>query len=124
MMAFTEMELAALRSIFSESPDLTSDLERQLTAAVVTKRENSGAGFFTSIAVPGDAPRVSSPRALGYETHARVLPLEHGLGFVLFMENGALDLLEGFACGQESTAALDFAKLDFEVFRAPVQRIG
>jgi hypothetical protein len=122
--AFTDLELAALHSIFSETPELQAQLERQLAAAAVTNRENSGAGFFTTIAVADDAPQVSSPRVLGYETQARAAGLEHGLGFILFMENGRLHLLEGFAWGPESTASLDLAALTFEVYKEPVQRLS
>jgi hypothetical protein len=88
MITFTELELAALHSIFSETPELASGLERQLEGATVTKRVNSGGGFFTTITVADDALPVSSPRVLGRQTQARVVGLEHGLGFVLFVENG------------------------------------
>lgn len=124
MTRFTELELAALHSIFSETPELTEGLERQLAAATVTERENSGGGFFTSIAVGDDAPAVSSPKVLGYETSARVVGLEDGLGFVLFMESGRLHLLEGYTWGPESTAALDLSRLAFEVYRQPLNRVG
>jgi hypothetical protein len=91
MTAFTALEIAALHSIFSETPELTSALEQQLTLATVTERQNSGAGFFTSIAVADDVPLVSnSSRVLGSETQARVAGLEHGFGFVLFLEDGKL----------------------------------
>lgn len=115
-MDFTKLELAALRAIFSETPDLAAGLERQLAAASVTERENSGGGFFTTIRVPDDLPRVNSPKVLGLETHAHIQGMEHGLGFVLFMKDGALDMLEGYALAG-STAALDLTDLLFEVFR-------
>lgn len=120
---FTDLEQAALHSIFSEAPGLTDDLERQLEKASVTSRENTGGGFFTAIMVPDDAPQVSAD-VLGYETHAHVDGIEHGLGFVLFMEDGKLHLLEAYACGPESTAHLDPSNLSFEVFRRPVTRLG
>ncbi len=123
MTTFTELELAALQSIFSEKPELASGLERQLAVATVTERENSGGGFFTTISVADEAPNVSSPKVLGHETHARVAGLEHGLGFVLFMEDGRLHLLEGFAWG-ESTAALDLTSLKFDVYQQPVHRVS
>ncbi len=115
-MRFTELELAVLRSIFSETPELASDLERQLAAATVVERENSGGGFFTTIRVPDDPPRVNSPKVLGYETHAHISGMEYGLGFVLFMKDGALHMLEGYALAG-STSALDLTNLLFEVFR-------
>jgi len=120
MTAFTELELAALHSIFSETPDLASELERQLAVATVSERENSGGGFFTTIAVPVDAARVSGPGVLGCETQARVAGLEHGLGFVLFLRDGRLDLLDGHCWGPETTATLDLTALTFEVFRETV----
>src|SRR5215212_1351484 len=113
MTDFTEMEMAALRAIFSETPELGPELNRQLQRATVTKRENTGGGFFTEIAVPDDAPKVECPSVLGYATHARVDGLEHGLGFVLFMEQGRLHLFEGYAWGPENTSPLDLNNLAF-----------
>ena len=124
MTEFTELETAALHSIFSETPELASALERQLAAATVTERENTGGGFFTTIAVADDAPCVSIPGVLGYETQARVQGLKHGLGFVLFLKDGRLETLEGFAWGPESTASLDLASLKFEIYNQPVRSIS
>jgi len=117
-MRFTELEEAALRSIFSETPELAAGLERQLAAATVTERENSGAGFFTTLRVSDDPPRVEIPKVLGYETHAHIAGMEFGIGFVLFMKDGALHMLEGYALAG-STSALDLVDLRFEVFRVP-----
>lgn len=124
MMAFTELELAALHSIFSETPDLTAGLERQLAAACVNERENSGGGFFTTIAVTEDVPEVCSPKVLGYETHATVSGLEYGFGFVLFMKNGRLHLLEGYANGPENTAPLNLESLKFEIYKQTPIRLS
>ena len=121
MNTFTSLELAALHSIFSETPDLAADLKRQMERATVVKRENTGSGFFTTIAVSIDAPQLNAPRVLGHETQARVHGLGHDLGFVLFMEEGRMHFLEGYAWGSESTASLDLLDLTFEVYK---QRIG
>ena len=119
----TEMETAALQAIFAETPPMASELQRQLGRAKVTKRENTGGGFFTDIAVPEGEPRLKCSNVLGYATHARVEGLEHGLGFVLFIKDGNLNLLEGFAWGPESTASLDLRNLSFEIFNEPIQRL-
>jgi len=79
---------------------------------------------FSPISVAEDASRVTSPKVLGYETQARVSGLEHGIGFVLFMEDGRLDLLEGFAWGPESTAGLNLTALELEVYKQPRQRVS
>jgi hypothetical protein len=121
---FTILETAALEAIFSETPELAPALKSQLEASVVTNRENSGGGFFTTMKVADDAPAVNSPSVLGYATQARIGGLEHGLGFVLFMRDGKLHMLEGFAWGSERTNDLDLAALQFEVYNQPVQRLG
>jgi hypothetical protein len=121
VIGFTEMEKAALQAIFRETPAVSSELQRQLDHATVTKRENTGGGFFTDIAVPEHVPPVDCPKVLCYATHARVEGLEHGLGFVLFMEGGKLHLFEGFAWGPESTGALNLSRLSFEIYHKPIQ---
>lgn len=123
MSAFTDLEVAALRAIFAETAEIAPALERQFEAAEVTKRENTGSGFFTEMRVASDAPAVESPSVLGYATQARINGLERGFGFVLFLETGKLHMLEGFAWGAESTHDLDLTALHFEVYNEPVQRL-
>jgi hypothetical protein len=122
MTSFTQLELAALRSLFSEIPDLAPELERQLSVATVTARKNTGAGFFTSISVPADVPPIDKSGPLDGETHAHIPGLEHGLGFVLFFDDGRLSTLEGFTYGSESTASLELTDLTFEIEKVPVNR--
>ena len=124
MTKFTDLEMAALRAIFLETPELAPALERQLEASVVTERENSGGGFFTTMKGAGDTFAVNSPSVLGYATQARIGGLEHGFGFVLFIKDGMLHMLEGFAWASESTYDLDLAALQFEIYNQPVQRLG
>jgi hypothetical protein len=119
MPSFTKLEKAALDAIFAETPELAPILEQQFDMAAVTNRENTGGGFFTTIEVREDAPRVNGPRVLGCETHARVEGLTHGLGFVLFMEDGRLHLLEGYAVGPEDTAQLNLEDLTFTIRKTP-----
>ncbi|MEH6661566.1 MAG: hypothetical protein V7679_07965 [Parasphingorhabdus sp.] len=117
MSDFTKLELAALHSIFIETPQYEDGLVAQLAGASVTERENTGGGFFTKISVATGAPPVTSPRTLSREIHADVKGLAHGLGFVLFMKDGYLDLLEGYAVGYETTALLDLSAVEFTISR-------
>ncbi|MEO8454789.1 MAG: hypothetical protein ABI454_06490 [Sphingomicrobium sp.] len=122
MTAFTELELAALHSRFSEQPELARKLERQLSVATVGKRENTGVGFFTTISMPLAVEPVERSEPLSGETHARLPSLEHGLGFVLFLEAGVIETLEGFTYGSESTASLDLTSVTLEIVRVPLTR--
>jgi hypothetical protein len=124
MTTLTDLEVAALRAIFLETPELALALERQLETLAVIKRENSGHGFFTTMRVADNALAVDSPSVLGLATHARIGGLEHGFGFILFMRGGKLHMLEGFAYSPESTHELDLAALQFEIYNQPVQRLG
>jgi hypothetical protein len=118
MSNFTELESAVLHAIFSETPEIRDALERQFEAAAVVDRENTGVGFFTTIAVRADVPRVSSPSPLGREVGAKVDGLDHGMGFILFMEEGHMQTLEGFTY-TDSTTELNFEELNFDVLRTP-----
>jgi hypothetical protein len=124
MTPFTELELAALHSMFSEAPELAPQLERQLSVATVAKRENTGVGFFTTLSVPPTAEPVERSEPISGETHARLPGLEHGLGFVLFFEEGRIETLEGFTYGDETTTSLDLTNLTFEIVRVPVNRVS
>lgn len=94
MMEFTALELAALQAIFSETPELLEALDRQLQGANVTRRQNTGGGFFTDISVADEILAVVSQRVLGNNVYADVNGLQHGVGLILFMEGGKLALLE------------------------------
>lgn len=124
MTAFTEMEIAVLHAIFAETPALAPRLERQLAAATVKERENTGNGFFTNIDVCNDAPTISCQRILGKETHARLAGLDYGLGFILFLENGRLDLLEGYSWGGEDISSMDLSTPNFEIYNEPIQHFN
>ena len=123
MMEFTELELAALHAMFSERPELALQLERQLSAATVVERENTGVGFFTTIAVPADASPIDILEPLSGETHARLPALSTEMGFVLFFGEGHLQTLEGFTY-DGSTAALDLANVAFDIVKLPINRVS
>jgi len=114
---FTALERAALRSIFMETPLFADGLEAQYTGASVVKRENSGGGFFTTISVGAGISRVSSPRILGQKTSADIEGLQYGMGFVLFMKDGYLNLLEGYAIAGNTTA-LDLTSVKFTLIHS------
>jgi hypothetical protein len=123
MLGFTDLETAVLHAIFAETPEIQESLERQFSSARLLERENSGVGFFTTIAVPDDVPAVSTPSPLGQEVAANIVGLEHGMGFLLFMQDGRLHVLEGFTY-DDSTSELDFEHMKFEVVKVHVDRGG
>ncbi len=119
MAGFTSFETAALRAIFSETPEFAAALERQFELAEVNERENTGGGFFTTMRVHDETLAIDCPRVLGDQVYAQVNGLNYGFGMILFMESGLMHLLEGYAVGPECTSLLDLEKLLFSISTAP-----
>ena len=72
-------------------------LRSQAGAASVASREFSGAGFFTTFKVPETSPRLQGvPRLVIGDVHATLDGLEHDAGFLLFVADGAIEMLECF----------------------------
>ena len=72
-------------------------LREQLATATVSRREYTGVGFFTSFVIPESVARLPSVgRMVIGDVYADVTELQHGAGFLVFVESGALDVLECF----------------------------
>lgn len=76
-------------------------LREQLTQSTLSPRDYTGVGFATDITVPEQVRRLPSSSLIISDVHAEVTGLEHGAGFVVFLENGALSMLEGY-CYEDS----------------------
>jgi hypothetical protein len=99
------LESAVLDLLLSRTDEGYAALREQLTAVEVTARHMSAAGFFTTLSVPSSSPK--APRTVGnplgkdsaYEddVYADVEGMAHGAGFLLWLEDGLMSQLEGFA---------------------------
>ena len=93
------LERQVLSTLLAADHPVTVALRRQVDQCRVATRELTGHGFFSTLAVADDAvaaPVTRTRFALG-DVVARIDGLRHGAGFVLFVKDGVLDLLEGFA---------------------------
>jgi hypothetical protein len=90
------MEALVLNMLLDGDDDRLTVLRAQVPEVVVTKREFTGVGFFTTLAVADGAPRFAYPRMVISDVHADITGLEHGGGFVLFVKDGAISTLEGY----------------------------
>lgn len=92
-----EMEKRALEMLLAGEDDRLAVLRSQLKAALVARRELSGVGFFTYLSVPPHLPRVQGPKRLVIDDlYSEVAGLQHPAGFLLFVTDGTLDVLECF----------------------------
>jgi hypothetical protein len=112
MLHFTALERASLEEICRQQGDARKTLESQLATATVTRRENSGAGFFTYLEVDRiAAPAMNLGKVLG-RVAASIDGFEDPLLLMLFMREGYADMLEGAAI-RDSTVDLDVSTLRF-----------
>jgi len=98
METLNELEVQVLRTLLAGDHASLAALRRQLEGCRVRKREYSGAGFFAELDVPANEQRapVTSGRVRFGDVVADVEGVEHGVGFVLFIDNGTMTMLEGY----------------------------
>ena len=112
---FTPLERAVFRTICETHPHDREALENQLATGAVLSRENTGHGFFTDFAVDRTAtPAIGGERLRQGPGEAKIDGLEHGMGFVLWLEEGYADCLEGYCYG-EDTSGIDFGVVGFGI---------
>lgn len=102
MSAPNEIERAVLDMLLAgESPALEV-LRAQCERLFVVKRELTGVGFFTELGHPPDVMRLpASLRVRFGDVLADIEGLEHGAGFVLYIDDGLITLLEGYSTANE-----------------------
>jgi hypothetical protein len=96
---FSSLEQVVIATILAPDHPVLNALRRQFERSHVASRETTGVGFFTELDVPTDvAPAPVKPGRLDLgDVTATIEGLEHGAGFVLFVQDGVLDFLEGFS---------------------------
>jgi hypothetical protein len=93
------LERDVIATVLRPDHPVMSALRRQLERCQVASRRFTGVGFFTTLDVAPEvepAPVRPGTMDLGDVT-ATIEGLEHGVGFVLFVKDGVLDVLEGFS---------------------------
>ena len=93
------LEAAVLRLLLAGDHPVLAALRTQLPGLVVKTREHTGVGFFADFSVADTALRASIPSGkLRFgDVEATISGLRHGAGFVLFVDDGLLVMLEGYS---------------------------
>ena len=94
----TALEREVIATILRPNHPVFDALRAQFATCRVKDRELTGVGFFTRLLVSLEAARapVTGPRLTFGGVAADLEGVRHGAGFVLFVEDGRLDFLEGF----------------------------
>lgn len=90
-----DLEAAVLALLLDGEGPTLEQLRRQLAAATITKREVTELGFFTYYDVPADL-RLSFKKLQLEGVHAEIAGLARGAGFILFIDDGVIDMFEAY----------------------------
>jgi hypothetical protein len=104
------IEREVLEITAAEYPASAEALCQQIDAARVISFKNSGAGFFSDLVVATNAPLLTEKSPLN-GAYGNVLGIEHGIGFIVFLKDGRLSMIEGYCNGDVSTTEVDFLRV-------------
>jgi len=96
MIKLSDFELAVMEKILQGTHPVLIEIKRQFNSCVVKNRELTGIGFYLYFAVSDSLLDVAIDLQFG-DVIADIDGLENGAGFVIYINNGKLDMLEGYS---------------------------
>ncbi len=114
MPELTALEEQVLQMMLRGDDETRTVLRQQLHFLQVSSRRFTGVGFFCDFAIDLKAPRiVGRPKLELGGVAGTAQNLKHGLGFVLFVVDGALSMLEGYTYDEPWPDELHDWRLNF-----------
>lgn len=102
MSAINELEAAVLDKILAGDEPALVLLREQRQRMRVRGREFTGVGFYTEFEHSADTPRLAVSESIRFgDVLAEIDGLENGAGFLLFIDNGLITMLEGYSNANE-----------------------
>jgi hypothetical protein len=96
-------------------PEDAAILRHQIAVSSVLRRENTGAGFYTDFTGLSGLARKVHADTKAADVTAKIGNLENALGFILWMEGGHMNCLEGYTLALDSTVGMDLQTVSFEL---------
>jgi hypothetical protein len=113
MKGLSALENAVLDAIALQVPECAEAIASQRRQARVVTRENTGRGFWTTIEVSSGTLFKGLRSPVGFIL-ANVAGLEHGMNFILWLDDGKMVQIEG-SVYWEDTKGRDFETVQFEI---------
>ena len=93
----TPLEQAVMEKLLDGEDEVLSALRQQLKVVEVSKREMTGVGFYTTFSVPDEVSRVPGNASFKFgDVIAKIPGLRLGVGFLLYVQDGNLHMLEAY----------------------------
>jgi hypothetical protein len=115
MSDLTPLERAVMNKLLEGEDDILAVLRRQLEEAKVSQRKMTGAGFYLTFAIPNGVSRIPGDLTVKFgDVEAEIANLTDGAGFLLYLQNGCLHMLEGYTYDGPWPAEIDQFKLSYD----------
>jgi hypothetical protein len=114
MLEFTGLEQAVFTSVCDGQQGIADQLRKLLATARLSERDNTGHGFYTSFEVDRAAPAIDWPLRMidGPNVEVDVGGETLLMGFILWLEDGYPNCLEGFQYGTPAGDDIDLKSTD------------
>ena len=97
-----ELEKKLMEMLLSGDDIVLEELRIQYNNSVVESREFTGVGFFTNFnIIPGILPLANSKNFVFGDINATIEGTKNSLGFILFVRDGYISMLEGYTYGSD-----------------------
>lgn len=93
----SKIEKAVLENLLDGNLPFLIQLRQQFARCTVAQREFTGFGFYTTLVVPDDVSRIAGVDIKFGDVIAEIPELPSGAGFLLYIKDGVLDMLEGYS---------------------------
>lgn len=98
--SLTQLERSVLEKLLDGDHPLLGQLRQQLVSCAATERELTGCGFFTTFLVHPSFKTLPDLTFTFGDVDAKIAGLTFGAGFLLYVTDGRLDVLEGYCYGE------------------------
>ena len=114
----TPLESEVLRWLLDGEDSILAALREQFASASVLSRDLTGHGFYLRFAVPTSVTKLHEkfrvkPDFYFGDVKVSIDSLEHDAGFLLWVKDGILDLLEGYTYDEIWPASVESFELQY-----------
>ena len=111
---FLEFENTVIEMLLNGEDEVLKLLREQYKSAEVKKREFTGTGFFTKYEIKNKQVAIPDLKSFNFgDVGCQIANLKNGVGFVLFVKDGFLSMLEGYTYDEEWPEEIINYKLNY-----------
>lgn len=116
MIDLIQLESSVMNKLLDGNHPVLEALRAQARSATIEERKQTGAGFSIKFKLPKDAVRAPMQDGRFHigDVEATISGLKNGAGFVLFISDGKIDMLEGYSYEENWPETIDILELRYK----------